>query len=188
MTYEEALKLLRSFEIKPGDDWDRHCICVGDIAWKLALEISKYTYIDPDEVRIMGLVHDFGRSVTNDPYKHAYEGYKLMKNLGYEKYARICACHSNGTFKPEDIEEYGLAPEDFYVRTLPEKLVFISDNLECHGKIVRNDIRIKETIERYKEKDPSFIPILESKLSEFIEFDNEIKKITGSGVYEILKI
>lgn len=188
LTYEQALGLLKSFEIKPGHDWDRHCIGVADIAYRLALEIQKFTAIDTEQTRVMGLVHDFGRSVSQDPYKHAYEGYRLMKKLGYGEYAGICACHSNGTFKYEDLSEYGLKPEDFYVKTLSEKLVFIGDGLECHGKIIRQDKRSKETIERYKHINPEFIPILESKIEEFKVFNAEIKNIIGRDVYAFFGI
>jgi len=188
LTYEQALKILRGFKIKPGDDWDRHCIGVGDIAYRLALEIRKYRDIDAEKTRVMGLVHDFGRSVSQDPYKHEYEGYKFMKKMGYDEYARICLCHSNGTYREEDLAEYGLKPEDFYVRTLPEKLVFIGDSLECHGEIIRHDRRIKSAIERYRKKNPAFIPVLESKLKEFKEFDKDIENIIGKSIYEFFGI
>lgn len=188
VSYEQALKLLGSFEIKPGDDWDRHCINVGEIAYRLAVEIGRHSGIDADKTRVMGLVHDFGRCVTHDPYRHAYEGYRLMKRIGWDELARICVCHSNGTFKHEDLDEYGLKPEDFYVRTVPEMLVFIGDSIECHGKMIRHDVRIAETIERYRLKNPEFIPVLESKLAEFREFDNRIRNIIGMGVYEFFNI
>lgn len=188
MTYDEALKILKSFPIGPGHDWDRHCITVGDIAWKLALELQKHTDIEPEEVRVMGLVHDFGRSVTHDPYRHAYEGWKLMMRLGHPEYARICTCHSNGTYRPEDLAEYGLKPEDFFVRTLAEKLVFIGDSLESKGNIIRHDHRIYETMERYRHKNPEFLPVLESKLEEFRAFDAEIKGIMGKSLYEFFGI
>ena len=188
MTYEEAIALLRSFKIEPGHDWDRHCIGVGEIAYRLALEIQKYRMIDPEQVRVMGLVHDFGRSVSQDPYRHAYEGYKLMKEFGKEEYARICVCHSNGTYKEEDLEAYGLKPEDFYVRTLEEKLVFIGDSLESKGRIIRHEVRIAQTIERYRDKNPKFIPVLEGKLEEFKTFDREVSGIIGKSVYAFFGI
>ena len=188
MNYNEALDLLRSFPIGPGHDWDRHCIGVADIAYALALEVKKHIDIDAEKTRVMGLVHDFGRSVTNDPYRHAYEGYKLMKSLGHHELARICVCHSNGTYKEEDLPEYGLKPEDFFVRTLPEKLVFIADSLESHGNIIRHDVRIAQTIERYRLKNPEFIPVLESKLAEFKGFDREITQIIGKSIYEFFNI
>lgn len=188
MNYDEALKLLRSFPIPEGHDWDRHCIHVGEIAYKLALALKEYIDIDPEKVRLMGLVHDFGRSVTHCPYAHGYEGYKLMKSLGEDELARICACHSNGTYKPEDIAAYGLKPEDFYVRTMEEKLVFIADNLECHGVLVRQDERLAEVMTRYGKSHEEFLPVLQSKTREFQEFDDEIRSICHKGVYEILGI
>lgn len=189
MDYQEALNLLGTFKIEEGSDWDRHCINVGDIAYRLALELRKYTDIDAEETRVMGLVHDFGRSVTHDPFRHAYEGYRLLKKLGCEeKLARICACHSNGTYRLGEIDEYRLKPEDFFVRTLQEKLVFIGDSIEGHGKLIRHDERISETIGRYRLKNPEFVPMLESKLEEFKAFDREIKEIMGKGVYEFFNI
>lgn len=188
MTYNEALSLLKSFPIPPGHDWDRHCISVGDIAYALALELSKHMAIDPEEVRLMGLVHDFGRSATQCPYAHAYEGYRMFKEMGEEKLARICACHSNGTFRPGEIEAYGLKPEDFFVSAMEEKLVFIGDNLDSHGSVVRQEERLKETIARYRKSNPDFVPVLMLKFSEFDQFDSEIKAICGKSVYDILKI
>lgn len=189
MTYDQAMKKLKSFKVEPEHDWDRHCIGVADIAYRLACEIKKYRQdIEPEEVRVMGLIHDFGRSISQDPYRHAYEGFRLMKSMGLDKYARICVCHSNGTYKAEDLDEYGLKPEDFYVRTLEEKLVFIADSLESHGSIIRHDKRIAETIERYRRKNPEFIPVLESKLGEFKQYDNEIKEIIGKSIYDFFGI
>jgi len=188
LTYEQGLELLKSFPKKPGDDWDRHCILVGEIAFRLARALGAYMPIDAGKVRLMGLVHDFGRSVSHCPYRHSYEGHKLLMKLGEAELARICTCHSNGTYKPQDLEEYGLKPEDFYVRTMEEKLIFISDNLECHGDIVRQEVRLSETIARYEKRNPEFVPVLKSKLEEFKAFDKEIRDISSRSVYEILGI
>jgi putative nucleotidyltransferase with HDIG domain len=188
LTYDQAIELLTGFNIKPPDDWDRHCIRVADIAYKLALEVAKYRDIDPGKVRVMGLVHDFGRHITQDPYRHAYEGYKMMKELGHDDLARICVCHSNGTHKIEDLEEYGLQPSDFYVETLEEMLVFIGDSLECRGEMRRHDERIAETIERYSVRNPEFVPVLQSKIEEFKAFDKVIQSIIGISVYEYFGI
>ncbi len=188
MIYTTALKILGGFTLKPGDDWDRHCIGVGDIVYRLALEIKKHLEIDAEKARVMGLVHDFGRCVSHDPYRHACEGHKLMKSLGYDEYARICTSHTNGTYKDELLEEYGLKPEDFFVRNLSEKLVFIGDSIESRGRIIRHNTRIAQTIERYRHTSPEFIPVLESKLEEFKAFDKDIKEIIGMGTYEYFGI
>jgi len=188
LTYQQALSMLNCFPKKPTDDWDRHCSNVGEIAYRIAQDLSRHITIDPEEVRLMGLVHDFGRSVTQCPYGHIYEGYKLFKKMGEDKLARICACHSNGTFREADLEGLGLEPQDFFVATLEEKLIFMADNLDCHGKTVRQSERLGETIERYRKVDPTMLPILEKKFSEFSQFDQEIQRITGIGVYQILGI
>ena len=188
LDYETALNMLYSFNLKEGDDWDKHCINVGNISYIIANELSHYIDIDADKAKIFGLIHDFGRSVTHDPYRHGYEGYRLMKKLGYDDYARICTCHSNGTYKIQDLAEYGLSPEDFFVETWEEKAVFIADSIECKGEVIRHDDRIRNTIERYKFKNPEFIPVLESKLEEFKQFDHDFYIITGKTVYQLFGI
>lgn len=188
LDYETALGILRSFQLKEGDDWDRHCINVANISYIIAKELSHHIDVDPEKAKVYGLIHDFGRSITHDPYKHGYEGYVLMKKLGYHEYARICTCHSNGTFKVEDLAEYALSPEDFFVKTWEEKAVFIADSIECKGQAIRHDERIRKTIDRYKFKNPEFIPVLESKLEEFKQFDREFQIITGKTIYKLFNI
>lgn len=188
MTYEQALDMLHHFPKKPGDDWDRHCIGVGNIACRLARELAIHIPINPDEVRLFGLVHDFGRSVSQCPYGHIYEGYRLFRALNEPVLARICLCHSNGTFREEDLAVLGLNRSDFMVKTQEEKLVFMADNLDCHGRIIRQCDRLHETIARYQKTDPSMVPILYSKFAEFEGFDAEIRNITGKTAYEILGI
>lgn len=188
LTYEEALNILNGFGVVKPHDWNRHCVMVGEIAYKLAIELSKSIDINADNVRVLGLVHDFGRSKSQDPYRHSYEGHKFFIKLGHPDLARICTCHSNGTFRHEDLAEYGLSPKDFYVQNWEEKLVFMADNMEQKGKVIRNDVRINATIERYKNKNPEFIPILESKLVEFAEFDKEYRNLCGKSCFEVLGI
>lgn len=188
MTINEAMGLLQSFEVGEGHDWDRHCITVGEIGFRLADELKKFIEINPDEVRVLGILHDIGRGIIQDPYGHSYEGHRLMMSLGHPDIARICTCHSNGTYKQEDLEEYGLQPKDFFVTTMEEKLIFMADNMESKGNIIRNDARIYATIERYKKTNPEFVSVLLSKLDEFKAFDLEIKKICGKATFEILGI
>lgn len=186
LSYIEALAILNQFELGKEDDWDRHCIMVGDIAYEIALELKKKNDIDAEKVRVMGLVHDFGRHVSNDPYRHAYEGYKYMMEIGQPDLARICVCHSNGTYRAEEIGKYHLSAEDFYCETIEEKLVFMADNLDYRGTLTRNDVRIRNTIERYREINPDMIPVLESKIEEFAAFNKEVEALCGKSVYEIL--
>jgi hypothetical protein len=56
------------------------------------------------------------------------------------------------------------------------------------GETARQEDRLAETIARYEQKNPEFVPILESKFREFKEFDREIKSICGKSAYEILGI
>lgn len=188
MDYRQAFELLQSFKIEKDHDWDRHCILVGETAYILAEALEPFISIEPSKVRLMGLVHDFGRSVSQCPFRHAYEGYKLLNGIGENELARICVCHSNGTFRPEEIDEYGLKPDDFFVKTIEEKLVFIADNMECHGKIVRQPERLGEAIERYRDKNPEMLPVFYQKFKEFDRFDSEIRHICGQGMYDILGI
>jgi len=58
---------------------------------------SRLPEIDGQKAYLMGLFHDFGKLVYNDEVCdkfHGLEGYKFLKNLGYDELARINLTHT----------------------------------------------------------------------------------------------
>ena len=91
LTVEKARKLLEEARIKASDDrWIKHSICVGNSAGKIAEKLN----LDVDYAKILGYIHDIGRSV-GDGKDHVMQGYNYLKELGYDdEYANICLTHS----------------------------------------------------------------------------------------------
>ncbi len=87
----QAIEMLKEIEENLEDNyWIRHSICVGDTAGKIAEKLS----LDVDKAKTLGYIHDIGKKF-NDFQEHDINGYKYMKELGYdEEYANVCLTHS----------------------------------------------------------------------------------------------
>lgn len=66
-----------------------HSFAVANAAKKIAEKCG----LDGEEAYVLGLVHDIGCHF-NKGIQHPFIGYKLLKELGYEKEANICLTHS----------------------------------------------------------------------------------------------
>ena len=91
LTVEKAREMLEEARKKASDDhWINHSICVGDSAGKIAEKLN----LDVDYAKILGYIHDIGRSI-GDGKDHVMQGYNYLKELGYDdEYANICLTHS----------------------------------------------------------------------------------------------
>ncbi len=91
LTVEKAREMLEEARKKASDDkWINHSICVGNSAGKIAEKLN----LDVDYAKILGYIHDIGRSV-GDGKDHVMQGYNYLKELGYDdEYANICLTHS----------------------------------------------------------------------------------------------
>lgn len=98
---KEAERFVReSEEIHPGP-WGDHCRTAAFCAEKIAENCQG---MDADKAYILGLLHDIGRRITvGTHFKHVIDGYRCMKELGYDEAARICMTHS---FQIKDINTY----------------------------------------------------------------------------------
>ena len=67
----------------------RHSFAVAHAAKKIAEKCG----FNGEEAYILGLVHDIGCHFNNG-VQHPYNGYKLLKSLGYNKEANVCLTHS----------------------------------------------------------------------------------------------
>ena len=91
LTVEKAREMLEESRKKTSNDkWINHSICVGNSAGKIAEKLN----LDVDYAKILGYIHDIGRSV-GDGKDHVMQGYNYLKELGYDdEYANICLTHS----------------------------------------------------------------------------------------------
>lgn len=87
---------------------------------KIAEAIAKKSHgiIDVNKAYILGLLHDVGRvkdeTVTKIP--HSIEGFKYLRDMGYEEIAPVCVTHNfiNKDIKREDYPTYS---DDLFDKT-----------------------------------------------------------------------
>ena len=90
LTREEAEKLLQeAWTCNPGP-WAEH----SRVAASCAERIARCAGMDPEKAFILGLLHDIGRKFGVKHLAHVYDGYRYMRDLGYDEVARICLTHS----------------------------------------------------------------------------------------------
>ena len=111
LTSIQAKKMLKEIEENSEDNyWIRHSICVGDTAGRIAEELG----LDIDKAKTLGYIHDIGKKF-NDFQEHDLNGYKYMKELGYDdEYANVCLTHS---CLNNDINCAAVMPSDNKLRT-----------------------------------------------------------------------
>ena len=95
-----AEALLENGVAKNPGPWREHSYAVAQAAEKIAKATQ---VLNPDFAYTCGLLHDIGRQMGHTYIAHVYDGYYFLKNLGYDKLARICLTHS---FNLHIIEDY----------------------------------------------------------------------------------
>ena len=183
LTVEKAREMLEEARKKASDDhWINHSICVGDSAGKIAEKLN----LDVDYAKILGYIHDIGRSV-GDGKDHVMQGYNYLKELGYDdEYANICLTHS---YLNNDIYcTAGGIPTDIPFRTefiknheytIYEKIINLCD-LMCTDIIMTVDKRLIDLIIRKGAHENTQYHIKETyKLKQYI--DEQL----GFNVYDL---
>ena len=110
---------------------------------------------------IGALLHDIGRFKyppgTKDAILHGVEGGKILRELGYEIYARICERHIGVGITKEDILAQGLPLplKDYVPETKEEIIIAYADNLDSPGIKDERDVEerfAREIGESYRER------------------------------------
>lgn len=88
---KDSLEMLEKAKGKSiNDRWIYHSICVGNCASVIAKALN----LDTEKAKVLGYIHDIGKSVGNVEL-HSINGYNYLKEMGYdEEYANICLTHS----------------------------------------------------------------------------------------------
>lgn len=84
--------------LNPGP-WVSHSKAVAHSA----SVIAEHSGLDSERAYTLGLLHDIGRYKGVSAMMHIYDGYRLLKDDGYEQAAQICITHS---FPSQVFEEY----------------------------------------------------------------------------------
>lgn len=183
LTVEKAREMLEESRKKTSNDkWINHSICVGNSAGKIAEKLN----LDVDYAKILGYIHDIGKSV-GDGKDHVMQGYNYLKELGYDdEYANICLTHS---YLNNDVYcTAGGIPRDIPFRTefiknheytIYEKIINLCD-LMCTDIIMTVDKRLIDLIIRKGAHENTQYHIKETyKLKQYI--DEQL----GFNVYDL---
>lgn len=166
---EECIGLLR----KEGcqEEIIKHCLFVHEIAKKIGIK----AHADLGLIETAALLHDIGRSKTND-VGHGVEGGKILRKLGLpEEIALIVERHVGAGIDEEEAEKLGLPKKSYIPITLEEKIVCHADNLVSHNR----KQRIEEEIIRLKKNG------LEKAAKRMLLLHKELSRLCGIDLNEI---
>ncbi len=129
-----------------------HCKEVASLAVEIAEKANAAGRdVDLELVESGALLHDSGRCRTHG-IAHAVEGFKLATSKGIEpEIAEIIKRHIGAGISKEEAKELGLPEDDYFPRSLEEKIVSHADNL-VKGT---NRITIQERLEFMHKKNIS---------------------------------
>ncbi len=128
ITRAEAIKLLEETGCAPNVI--EHCKEVASLAVEIANKAEAVGHnVNPELVEVGALLHDFGRCKTHK-IDHAVEGYRLARTRGIEpEISEIIKRHIGAGISKEEAKMLGLPEDDYFPRSLEEKIVAHADNL-----------------------------------------------------------
>lgn len=137
----EALMLLEESGCAPNVI--EHCKEVASLSIEIAVKIKATGHeVSFELVETGALLHDLGRCRTHG-ITHAMEGFKLAKSIGLEPYiSEIIKRHIGAGISKEEARQLGLPEDDYFPRSLEEKIVSHADNLVKGTKRITIDERI----------------------------------------------
>jgi uncharacterized protein (TIGR00295 family) len=107
-----------------------HCRCVEALADAMCdCAEDAGLPVDRDLVRQGALLHDVGRSVTQD-VRHATAGAEILRKDGWdEAVVLVVERHTGAGIDAQEAKDLGLPIRDYTPRSLEEKIVAHADNL-----------------------------------------------------------
>lgn len=93
----DAEKLMKEAKEMNNGAWIQHSYNVANLAEKIAVKAG----MDTQKAYVVGLLHDIGRRNGTMQAQHAIEGFRFLKEKGFDEEARICLTH---TFQYQDVE------------------------------------------------------------------------------------
>jgi len=107
-----------------------HCKEVAYFAIEIANKARAAGHdVNLELVEIGALLHDFGRCRTHE-IAHAVEGYRLARTRGIDpEVSEIIKRHIGAGISKEEARKLGLPEDDYFPRSLEEKIVAHADNL-----------------------------------------------------------
>jgi len=172
----------------------RHSLKVAWAARKLAMELEAMNVdIDPDDLATQAILHDIGRGRSHNDL-HGWEGYQLLRAVGYEPQARACLTHwlrgrSLQQALAESKPEHHPAMKEIYADVgrlemeLPDKIIALADSLVAGDTPVTLNQRYSDAEARYGRS--RWLSTSEEEAKKYL---SEIETVLGKSVYNIIGI
>ena len=128
----------------------------------LALEMARNhpeLDIDLQFLEEAAMLHDLGIFLTDAPriycygkeeyLCHGFLGAELLRELGYERHARVCERHTGTGLLKEQILDNGwnLPAKDFVPETLEEQLICFADKFYSKTKFLEKERTLEQVVE-----------------------------------------
>lgn len=145
MEYREARDLLEKYVGREKGIID-HSIAVSEFLYEISSHIKEKNPdidIDPERMRVIGLLHDIGKLEDKN---HFVAGAEILEREGLPEIAEVVKKHgiAKEVCRAEGIEG------DFEPESLEEKLLTYADARVKHDKIVSFEKRFRDFLERTK--------------------------------------
>lgn len=120
---------------KPPAWVPKHCRCVEALAAAMCdCAEDAGLEVDRSHVHQGALLHDIGRSITQD-IRHALVGADLLRQEGWDpRVVLIVERHTGAGINPGEAADLGIPVKDYTPRSLEEKIVAHADNLYSGDK------------------------------------------------------
>ncbi len=154
---------------------DKRIIDHVTTVYKLAMAIGKCTGADLKLIAAGSLLHDIGRTKTNDIH-HAEAGANILRARNIdEAVVRIVERHTGAGIKASEAIKLGLPDRNYMPETLEEKIVAQADNLVSGDKIITLD----QAVEKFR------LQGLNDAAERIIALHKELSKLCGTDLDEI---
>lgn len=144
-----SLRVLKDLSCSP------HIIEHSKAVSKKALSLSQRFDVDFKLIKMGSILHDVGRSKTND-ISHGIVGADILKKLGFPpEIVNITERHIGAGIPKEEAVLLGLPFQDFLPLTMEEKIVAHADNLIHGTREVELDFVIRKWKNNLGDHNPS---------------------------------
>lgn len=167
-----------------------HCLMVACCAEVIA---SSLKGVDSHLAYIMGLLHDYGKIVSDNNHFHGLTGYKYFMKKGWTQIARTCLTHSfiDKDFNFSDYSSYNV--DDLYETKeilknmeydIYDKIIQMSDMIVCNVGFKR--LKDRMLFLRNKYGLPSLI--IKNKYRDVLRLKKYFDTLCGCDIYKLLGI
>ena len=157
-----------------------HCKKVAELALKIAETAERNGLkLDKEAILLGALLHDIGRAITHDPFKHFLISAEILKREGLDgKIVKIAERHFSAGITAEEAKKLGLPEKDYLPETLEEKIVSFADNLTFSSEI-RDFKSFLERLDKVDSERPDLKWFTDETRKRAFKMKEELEKITG---------